>query len=216
MADFTSLFRFATTTDIILLVVGTICAIAMGVALPSFAILWGNMTNKFGDGGSIEDAAKDIMLSFIYIGLGAFAAGWGMFACWMIAGERQSIACRKEYLRSLLRQEIGWFDTINQSELATKFATDCFAFQGAIGEKVSTLIMTISMFAAGFIIAFIYGWLMTLVIACSLPVIGLGGFLFMSASAKKDKEQETEYAEAGGQVEQAISSIKTVKQLNGE
>lgn len=139
-----------------------------------------------------------------------------MFACWMIAGERQSIACRKAYLGSLLRQEIGWFDTINQSELATKFATDCFAFQGAIGEKVSTLIMTLSMFVSGFIIAFIYGWLMTLVIATTLPVMGLGGYLFMSAIAGKDKGQAQEYAEAGGQVEQAISAIKTVKQLNGE
>lgn len=86
MAPYSSLFRFATKTDIILIVVGTICAIAMGVALPAFAILWGNMTNKFGDSGTIEDAAKDIMLQFIYIGLGALAAGWGMFACWMIAG----------------------------------------------------------------------------------------------------------------------------------
>lgn len=86
MADFTSLFRFATKLDVTLIIAGTICAAAMGVALPSFAILWGNMTNKFGDKGDIENAAKDIMLSFIYIGLGALAAGWGMFACWMIAG----------------------------------------------------------------------------------------------------------------------------------
>lgn len=56
-----------------------------------------------------------------------------MFACWMIAGERQGIACRKAYLRSLLRQEVGWFDMLNQTELASKFAKDTFAFQGAIG-----------------------------------------------------------------------------------
>jgi ATP-binding cassette subfamily B (MDR/TAP) protein 1 len=72
------------------------------------------------------------------------------------------------------------------------------------------------MFIAGFVIAFIYGWLMTLVVAASLPVIGYGGFLFASAAAKKDKGQEKEYAEAGGHVEQAIAAIKTVKQLNGE
>lgn len=65
MADFTSLFRFATNTDKILIVVGTICAIAMGVALPSFAILWGNMTDNFKEQGSIEDAAKNIMFNFI-------------------------------------------------------------------------------------------------------------------------------------------------------
>ena len=156
------------------------------------------------------------MFQFLYIGAAAFVAGWGMFACWMITGERQGIACRKKYLASLLKQEIGWFDTINQSELSTKFATDSFAFQGAIGEKVSTLIMTIAMLIAGFIIAFIKGWLMTLVVLVSLPVIGLGGVLFSSAVANKDKTQEKEYAEAGGMAEQAISAVKTVKQLNGE
>lgn len=74
------------------------------------------MTNSFGTSAAqMEDEAKRLMLIFIYIGLGAFAIGWAMFACWIIAGERQSIACRREYLKSLLRQEIGWFDTINQS-----------------------------------------------------------------------------------------------------
>lgn len=53
MAEYLSLFRFATKQDIILIVIGTICAMAMGVALPAFAILWGNMTDKFGDSGAI-------------------------------------------------------------------------------------------------------------------------------------------------------------------
>lgn len=41
------MFRFATRTDYILMILGTICASAMGAALPSFALLWGNMTNSF-------------------------------------------------------------------------------------------------------------------------------------------------------------------------
>jgi uncharacterized oligopeptide transporter (OPT) family protein len=60
--------------------------------------------------------------------------------------------------------------------------------------------MTLSMFVAGFVIAFIYGWTMTLVVAASLPVIGFGGYLYSMASAKMDQGQEQEYAEAGGQV----------------
>ena len=189
----------------------------MGVALPAFAILWGDMSDKFSTSeAEIEAAGKKIMLQFIYIGLGALGAGWGMFACWMIAGERQGIACRKEYLKSLLRQEIGWFDTLNQSELATKFSKDSFAFKGAVGEKNSTIIMTFSMFIAGFVIAFVYGWLMTLVVLCSLPFLAIGGMLYASASQKKIKDQEKDYAEAGGQAEQAFAAIKTVKQMNGE
>jgi ATP-binding cassette, subfamily B (MDR/TAP), member 1 len=76
--------------------------------------------------------------------------------------------------------------------------------------------MTIAMFIAGFVIAFVYGWLMTLVVLATLPVLAVGGMVYATASAKKDKDQEKDYAEAGGQVEQALSGIKTVKQMNGE
>lgn len=77
----------------------------MGTAMPAFALLWGDMTDAFSQGGDqMVNASLQVMLKFIYIGIGVFVAGWLMFACWMIAGERQSIACRKAYLKSLLRQ----------------------------------------------------------------------------------------------------------------
>jgi ATP-binding cassette subfamily B (MDR/TAP) protein 1 len=83
---------------------GAICACGMGTALPAFALLWGNMTNSFGNGDAMVENSKETLLNFIYIAIGALVAGWGMFACWMISGERQGIACRKQYLRSLLKQ----------------------------------------------------------------------------------------------------------------
>lgn len=51
------------------------------------------------------------------------------------------------------------------------------------------MVMVGSMFITGFVVAFIYGWLMTLVVLASLPVIAFGGYLYMSASARKEKEQ---------------------------
>lgn len=104
---------------------------------------------------------------------------------------------------------------INQSELASKFTTDSFAFGGAIGEKVSTIIMTIGMFIAGFAIAFSTGWLLTLVTLCSLPAIGLAGYLYIYAIESIDKKSSKDYSKAGGLAEQALSGIKTVKQMNG-
>ena len=76
--------------------------------------------------------------------------------------------------------------------------------------------MTISMFFAGFIIAFIKGWLMTLVMLASVPVLMLGGGLWMYVLSNKDQVLKKEYAAAGGRAEEAISAIKTVKMLNGE
>ena len=156
------------------------------------------------------------MCQFFGIGGGAFCAAWLMYACWMVAGERQAIKCRKEYLRSLLAQEIGWFDRVNQSELSSKFSADCFSFQGAIGEKVSLMIQTFAMFVTGFIIAFIKGWKMTLVTLAAIPVLAIAGAIYVTAVQTKDKRNSKYYAKAGGLAEQAISSIKTVKQMNGE
>ena len=44
------------------------------------------------------------MFLFFYLAAGIFCAAILMYGCWMIAGERQAIACRKAYLKALLRQ----------------------------------------------------------------------------------------------------------------
>lgn len=45
---FFSLFRFADRTDYILIIVGSIFALALGAALPCFVLFWGDMTDAFG------------------------------------------------------------------------------------------------------------------------------------------------------------------------
>jgi len=59
----------------------------MGAALPAFALLWGNMTDSFAEGGdAMVNKARDVMFIFFGIGAGVLVAGWVMFASWMIAG----------------------------------------------------------------------------------------------------------------------------------
>ena len=70
--------------------------------------------------------------------------------------------------------------------MASKFATNTFAFQGAVGEKVSTAIMTVVMVLAGFIIAFIKGWLMAIVTVSILPALAIASCVYMIVIQKKD------------------------------
>lgn len=59
----------------------------MGAAIPAFALLWGDMTDSFSEGGdAMVDKARETMWIFFGIGAGALVAGWAMFASWMIAG----------------------------------------------------------------------------------------------------------------------------------
>lgn len=75
--------------------------------------------------------------------------------------------------------------------------------------------MTVTTFIAGFIYAFVSGWLMTLVIMAAIPTVAIAGYLHIKGIAGKDKLLQKAYAEAAGRAEQAIAAIKTVKQLNG-
>lgn len=77
------------------------------------------------------------------------------------------------------------------------------------------MIMTIATLIAGFIFAFITGWLMTLVVLATIPALGIAGYFYIKIIGDKDKKQQKSYANAGGRAEQAIAAIKTVKQLNG-
>lgn len=50
-----------------------------------------------------------------------------MFSTWIITGERQGVAFRKHYFAAILKQEIGWFDTINPNELSSRVANETHA-----------------------------------------------------------------------------------------
>lgn len=54
------------------------------------------------------------------------------------------------------------------------------------------------MFIAGFAIAFSKGWLMTLVTICSIPAIGIAGYLYIYAIGSMDAKSSKDYSKAGG------------------
>ena len=85
------MFRFANSKDYLLIGVGSIFALINGATMPIFALLWGNMIDRFQGTDNLVDQTFDLLKTFIYISLGVFASGWIMIATWLISGERQSI-----------------------------------------------------------------------------------------------------------------------------
>jgi ATP-binding cassette, subfamily B (MDR/TAP), member 1 len=105
----------------------------MGTAVPVFALITGSMIDAFEDPNLIRSEAKDSMFYYLILGGVALVIGFIMFFGWMILGERQAARCRREYFKSLLRQEIAWFDTRSQAEIVSTFSRDSMAFQLAVG-----------------------------------------------------------------------------------
>lgn len=47
--------------------------------------------------------------------------------------------------------------------------------------------MAIATLIAGFVFAFISGWLMTLVVLATIPALGLAGYFYIKVIGEKDK-----------------------------
>ena len=57
--------------------------------------------------------------------------------CWRLVGERSAQRIRTQYLRAVLRQDIGFFDTeISTSDIMHGISSDVAQIQEVMGEEV--------------------------------------------------------------------------------
>ncbi|OMO82288.1 hypothetical protein COLO4_23135 [Corchorus olitorius] len=217
---FYKLFAFADRTDILLMIVGTIGSIANGLSMPLLTILFGELTDSFGENqnnNEVLDAVSEVALKFVYLAVGAAVAGFLQVTCWMVTGERQAARIRGLYLKTILRQDIAFFDVeTNTGEVVGRMSGDTVLIQDAMGEKVGKFIQLMSLFIGGFVVAFIKGWLLTLVMLSCLPLLVIAGAVVSLIIANTASQGQNAYAKAATVVEQTIGSIRTVASFTGE
>ncbi|XP_050236017.1 ABC transporter B family member 11-like [Mercurialis annua] len=214
---FHKLFSFADSKDIILMIIGTVGAVGNGLSLPLMNIFLGDTIDAFGQNKDVLHAVSKVSLKFFYLGLGAALASFLEVACWMVTGERQAARIRGLYLKTILRQDIAFFDKeTNSGEVIGRMSGDTVLIQDAMGEKVGKFIQHVSAFIGGFVIAFVKGWLLTLVMISSLPLFVLAGATMSIMIARTASRGQTAYAKAANIVEQTIVSIRTVASFTGE
>ena len=218
--SFFKLFRYATPMDKLVMIIASLAGCAQGVCQPLFAILFGNITDSLsGAGASFDtfvDKASELAVKYIYVGILGLVSGYLSFAGWMAMGEKTSIGIRKRYFRSLLQQEIAFYDTINPNELATKISEECFNIQQGVGDKVATFCQCIGLLVSGLIIGFIKGWQLALILIGFSPVTVVAGAIFVIALTKLSKVNAGAFARAGAISEEVLNAIRTVISLSGQ
>ncbi|KAJ7008064.1 ABC transporter B family member 11-like [Populus alba x Populus x berolinensis] len=135
----------------------------------------------------------------------------------MVTGERQAARIRGTYLKTILRQDVAFFDKeTNSGEVVGRMSGDTVLIQDAMGEKVGKFIQLVSTFIGGFIISFIKGWLLTLVMLSSIPLLVIAGAGLSIMIARMTSRGQIAYTKAASVVEQTIGSIRTVASFTGE
>ncbi|XP_069815586.1 ATP-dependent translocase ABCB1-like isoform X2 [Dendropsophus ebraccatus] len=224
-----TMFRYSGAVDKLLMLVGTIAAVAHGTGLPLMMIVFGDMTDTFVDTGKNMTAdaminashqLEEKMTTYAYyytgIGFAVLLAGYIQVSLWTLAAARQIKKIRKNFFHAVLRQEISWFDVNDAGELNTRLTGDVQKINEGIGDKIAMLLQTMTTFVAGFVIGFIKGWKLTLVILAISPVMGLSAGLWAKILSAFTNKELTAYAKAGAVAEEVLAAIRTVIAFGGQ
>ncbi|XP_031235862.1 phosphatidylcholine translocator ABCB4 isoform X2 [Mastomys coucha] len=229
-----TLFRYSDWQDKLFMFLGTLMAIAHGSGLPLMMIVFGEMTDKFVDNTGNFSLPVNFSLSMLnpgrileeemtryayyYSGLGAgvLVAAYIQVSFWTLAAGRQIKKIRQNFFHAILRQEMGWFDIKGTTELNTRLTDDISKISEGIGDKVGMFFQAIATFFAGFIVGFIRGWKLTLVIMAISPILGLSTAVWAKILSTFSDKELAAYAKAGAVAEEALGAIRTVIAFGGQ
>ncbi|KAF5762754.1 putative ABC transporter type 1, transmembrane domain-containing protein [Helianthus annuus] len=173
---FYKLFAFADLTDHILMITGTVSAIANGICLPLMSLLLGEVINAFGHNQNnihrVVNAVSKVSLKFAYLAVGCGVVSFVQVSSWMITGERQAARIRSLYLKNILRQDISFFDKeTNTGEVVGRISGDTVRIQDAMGEKVCIFSLELIARMVPVVLRFFTFSPHLLKIACVLPMV---------------------------------------------
>ncbi|KAJ2091418.1 hypothetical protein IW138_001877 [Coemansia sp. RSA 986] len=220
------LYRFADTPDRVLVAIGVVVSCGTGIAMPLMTIIFSGIVGVFLDYNNdnnnatstnrqhvkdqLDHEARKYCLYYLALGLAMWALAATERIVWNVAAERMSRRMRIAFYTSILRQEVGWFDTLTTGELTTRISGDINMVQDGSGDKFGFLIQFIARFVAALVIAFVKGWRLALVVVAVMPIL-VGSTMMMGVVlARTAAGGQDSYAAAGGVANEVLASIKTV------
>ncbi|KAM3331885.1 hypothetical protein ACQJBY_027642 [Aegilops geniculata] len=216
---FFAMFRYATRADFALMAVGTVAAMVNGMSEPLMTVVFAAVIESFGgsDNRAVLHRVSKVVMYYIYLGIGTALASFLQVSCWTIAGERQSARIRSLYLEAVLKQDVSFFDVeMTSGEAISRMSADTVLVQDALGEKVGKYAQLLTTFVGGFVIGFVRGWMLALVMLACIPPSILSFATVSRLRAQISARRQASYDDAGNVVEQSIRAIRTVVSFNGE
>ncbi|KAH1862680.1 hypothetical protein KXW42_006259 [Aspergillus fumigatus] len=204
------IFNYADRTSRILYAIAMVAAIAAGSALPLMDLVFGKFVttfNKFALGTvGPDDYMREVSkyaLYLVYLFIAKFVLVYIHTAAASIAAIRATKALRLDFLHSLMRQDMSYFDSNAAGSPSVKVTN-------GLSEKLSVFVQSCATFIAAFVVAFAVQWKLTLITVCIVPTIVIVTGICMGIDVKNEDKLMGIYSRASLVAEEVFSSISTV------
>lgn len=230
-----TVFHFATPIDLAILAVSCMAAIIAGGANPLLAVsasfgaisylalltqqqvLYGQLAGSFTGfqngtltGSKLRDDISKFCLYFVYLAVGTFVATYISTVGFYYTGDRITKTLRRTYLKTVIRQNMAFFDTLGTGELTSRITSDISLIQEGITGSLAMFLTAAATFISAFVVAFVAYWKLALALSSTLIVMFVTGGVGVAYPVRWTKQSRALSGRGATVVEEAISSIRHV------
>lgn len=204
------------------MLVGFLFSFLAGGGQPTQAVLYAKAISSLSYGSNmasqIRSDANFWSLMFFVVGIVQFINLSINGAAFAVCSEALIRRARGEAFRSILRQDITFFDREENSTgaLTSFLSTETKHLSGVSGVTLGTIIMTSTTLGAAIIISLSIGWKLALVCISVVPILLGCGFYRFYMLAQFQQRSKTAYEGSASYACEATSAIRTVASLTRE
>lgn len=201
---------------------GLFISIICGAGQPTQAVFFAKSITAL----SLPPAYYDLLrseanfwsLMFLMLGLVQFFAYCSQGSIFAYCSERLILRARSNAFRSILRQDIAFFDREENSTgaLTSFLSTETKHLSGISGTTLGTILLVSTTLFASLIIALAIGWKLSLVCISMVPVLLGCGFFRFWILARFQTRSKKAYESSAAYACEATSAIRTVASLTRE
>lgn len=164
------------------------------------------------DLGSLNSSILLLLIIFAVQSLFTF----GRYYLFTIVGERVVTDLRLSLYRSLVRQEIGFFDERRTGELVSRLASDTSVLQNTVTANISMALRFGLQAIGGVVVLFITSWKLTMVMLAAVPVVVVSAVLYGRRIRGLSKDVQDALAQASEVADESLAGIRTVRSFARE
>ena len=138
------------------------------------------------------------------------------FILFSVAGERVVTRLRERLYRSIIDQEIAFFDARRTGELISRLASDTSVLQSAVSVNVSMALRSLAQVAGGVAFLVYTSRQLTAVMLAVVPAVALGAVIYGKRVRRLARDVQDALAVAGEVAEESIGGIRTVRAFVAE